>query len=107
MEASVKAWPAAILLIGSVALTPRSASADFPTCPPGYAFSPAYGLCYRYAYDLNDFDRGYFDQGYPLYPWFGYAPYFFGGEFGGLDRFGGFRHGFDGFVGGGHFGGRR
>ena len=107
----MKAWLVTVLIVGSVALTSRSAFADFPTCPPGYAFTPATGLCYRYAYDQYydpDYnDQGYFDQSYPSYPWYGYSPswygyspYFYGGGFGR------FNQGHD-FVGGGNFFGRR
>ena len=96
-----KVWLAALLLIGGVALTAPASAQVYPTCPPGYFFSPSYGLCFPARY-LND--PGYFeDQGYyPFAPGFGFAPLFFHG-----DRFGRFHHFGHGFVGhgGGHFGG--
>jgi hypothetical protein len=111
----MKALLATILIIGGVALTSRPASADFPTCPPGYAFSPAYGVCAPYAYDPSDLDS--YGQGYPFYPGLGYAPFFYGayapffygggapifygGGFGGFRGFAGHR------FGGEHFAGRR
>jgi hypothetical protein len=101
---------AAFLLIGGVAFTAAPASAQvYPTCPPGYFFAPAYGLCFPAGYG---YDPGYFEgQGYyPYAPGFGFAPFvFFGNRFGFHHRFhhgfegrGHFGHGFEG-RGGGHF----
>jgi hypothetical protein len=98
---------AALLFISSVVLTASPSLAQvYPSCPPGYYFAPAYGLCFPagYAYDPGY----YYDQGYyPYLPGFGYAPFaFFGGRFGGFHHhFGRGFAGHGGFVGHGH--GRR
>jgi hypothetical protein len=66
---------AALLLIGSVALAaPPAAAQVYPSCPPGYFFAPAYGLCFPagYAYDPTY----YYNPGY--YPYYPYYPYISG-----------------------------
>ena len=97
---------AALLLVGSVPCAAPPASAQiYPSCPPGYFFAPAYGLCFPAGYF---YDPGYSEyQGYyPYAPDFGFAPFaFFGSRFGGLHHhFGhGIGHGF-GHRFGGHGG---
>jgi hypothetical protein len=92
------AWLAMLLFGGSIVLSASPAFAQvYPTCPPGYYFAPAYGLCFPagYAYDPGY----YYDQGYyPYAPGFGYAPFaVFGGRFGGFHHH--FAHGFGGHRG--------
>jgi hypothetical protein len=93
---------AALLLIGSVPCAAPPASAQiYPSCPPGYFFAPAYGLCFPAGYF---YDPGYSEyQGYyPYAPDFGFAPFaVFGSRFGGLHHhFGhGIGHGFGGHGG--------
>ena len=105
----------ALSVIGSVIIAAVPAAAQvYPTCPPGYYFAPAYGLCFPagYAYDPGYYyNQGYYPY-YPYAPGFGFAPFvFFGSRFGGFHHFRhGFHHGFEGhrFMGhgGGHFVGR-
>jgi hypothetical protein len=58
---------AAFLLLGGVALTAAPASAQvYPTCPPGYFFAPAYGLCFPAGYG---YDPSYYYPCYPYYPY--------------------------------------
>jgi hypothetical protein len=100
-----KAGLAALLVIGVTHSAMPASAQVYPTCPPGYYFAPAYGLCFPAGYG---YDPGYFEgQGYyPYAPGFGFAPFvFFGSRFGFHHHFEGrrhFGHGFDG-RGGGHF----
>jgi hypothetical protein len=61
-----KAGLAALLLTGGLTVIATPASAQlYPSCPPGYYFAPAYGLCFPAGYA---YDPGYYDsQGYYLY----------------------------------------
>jgi hypothetical protein len=50
---------AALLLVGSVPCAAPPASAQiYPSCPPGYFFAPAYGLCFPAGYF---YDPGYLE----------------------------------------------